>query len=117
MSTIPSSARVIIIGGGIAGCSAAYHLAAMGIRDVLLLERSALSSGTTWHSTGNMETYRPDSLIFEMVRYAAELYPRLSAQTGQDIGWRAVGRVMYTDREERWAAMRQLPELGRARGI
>ncbi len=116
--TVPSqAARVVVIGGGIAGCSAAYHLAALGTSDVLLLERSRLSSGTTWHSTGNMETYRPDPMIFEMVRYASETYPRLAAEAGQDIGWRRVGRVMYTDRGERWESMRWLPELGRARGI
>ncbi len=117
MNRPPQAARAVVIGGGIAGCSAAYHLAALGMRDVLLLERSRLSSGTTWHSTGNMETYRPDPLIFEMVRHAAEIYPRLAAEVGQDIGWRRVGRVMYTDRGERWESMRLLPELGRARGI
>jgi len=114
---IPSSARVVVIGGGIAGCSAAWHLASLGVGDVVLLERASLSSGTTWHSTGNMETYRPDPVIFEMVRYAVETYPRISAETGQDIGWRSVGRVMYTDREDRWESMRSLPELGKARGI
>jgi glycine/D-amino acid oxidase-like deaminating enzyme/glycine cleavage system aminomethyltransferase T len=113
----PSSARVVVIGGGIGGVCAAYHLANLGMADVLVLERAELSSGTTWHSTGNMETYRADPLIFEMVRYAAELYPRVARESGQDIGWRTVGRVMYTDREERWALMRTLPELGRARGI
>jgi glycine/D-amino acid oxidase-like deaminating enzyme/glycine cleavage system aminomethyltransferase T len=113
----PSAARVVVIGGGIAGCSAAYHLASLGVTDVVLLERASLSSGTTWHSTGNMETYRPDPVIFEMVRYALEMYPRISAESGQDIGWRSVGRVMYTDREERWESMRSLPELGKARGI
>jgi len=114
---IPSSARVVVIGGGIAGCSAAYHLASLGVKDVVLLERASLSSGTTWHSTGNMETYRPDPVIFEMVRYALQTYPRIAAQSGQDIGWRSVGRVMYTDRENRWESMRSLPELGKARGI
>jgi 4-methylaminobutanoate oxidase (formaldehyde-forming) len=113
----PSAARVVVIGGGIAGCSAAYHLASLGVTDVVLLERSSLSSGTTWHSTGNMETYRPDPVIFEMVRYALEMYPRICAESGQDIGWRSVGRVMYTDRDERWESMRSLPELGKARGI
>jgi glycine/D-amino acid oxidase-like deaminating enzyme/glycine cleavage system aminomethyltransferase T len=113
----PSAARVVVIGGGIAGCSAAWHLASMGMSDIVLLERSSLSSGTTWHSTGNMETYRPDPVIFEMVRYALEMYPRISAESGQEIGWRSVGRVMYTDREERWESMRLLPELGKARGI
>jgi glycine/D-amino acid oxidase-like deaminating enzyme len=110
-------ARVVVIGGGIGGVSAAYHLAMLGLTDVLLLERAELSSGTTWHSTGNMETYRPDPLIFDMVRYAADLYPRLATESGHDIGWRTVGRVMYTDRGERWDLMRTLPELGRARGI
>lgn len=112
-----SSARVLVIGGGIGGLSAAYHLASLGMPDVLLLERAELSSGTTWHSTGNMETYRADPMIFAMVRYAAEMYPRVARESGHDIGWRAVGRVMYTDREERWELMRTLPELGRARGI
>ena len=117
MDALPSSARVVVIGGGIGGCSAAYHLARLGVTDVLLLERDGLSSGTTWHSTGNMETYRADPLIFEMVRYAAELYPQVATEAGQEIGWRNVGRVMYTDREDRWEAMQSLPELGRARGI
>lgn len=117
MHDLPSSARIVVIGGGIGGCSAAYHLAKLGMTDVLLLERAGLSSGTTWHSTGNMETYRADPLIFGMVRYAATLYPEVARESGQEIGWRNVGRVMYTDREDRWEAMRALPELGRARGI
>ncbi len=117
MSANQDAARVVVIGGGIAGCSVAYHLASLGVSEVLLLERSTLSSGTTWHSTGNMETYREDPLIFQMVQYGAALYPQLAAQTDRDIGWRTVGRVMYTDREDRWARWRALPELGRARGI
>ena len=114
---VPCSARVVIIGGGIGGCSAAFHLAAMGVADVVLLERSSLSSGTTWHSTGNMETYRADPLIYDMVRYAVDAYPRVARETGKEIGWRNVGRVHYTDNEDRWALMQTLPELGRARGI
>ena len=117
MSGARSSARVLIIGGGIGGVSAAYHLAMLGVANVMLLERAALSSGTTWHSTGNMETYRADPLIFEMVRYAARTYPRIAEESRRDIGWRVVGRVMYTDREERWEQLQTLPELGRARGI
>ena len=110
-------ARVVVAGGGIAGCSAAYHLAALGLTDVLLLERSALSSGTTWHSTGSMETYRNDPLIFEMVRYTVNSFPGLEAESGQQLGWRNVGRVMYTDRETRFELFKTLPDLGRARGI
>jgi len=89
----------------------------LGVADVTLLERGALSSGTTWHSTGNMETYRADPLIFEMVRYAARTYPQIAEESGRDIGWRVVGRVMYTDQEERWEQLQTLPELGRVRGI
>jgi 4-methylaminobutanoate oxidase (formaldehyde-forming) len=117
MGGAPPCARVVIIGGGIGGLSAAYHLAKLGVEDVVVLERARLSSGTTSHSTGNMETYREDPLIFDMVRYAAQCYPRIAHESGRDIGWRVVGRVMYTDREERWEQMRTLPELGRARGI
>jgi glycine/D-amino acid oxidase-like deaminating enzyme len=110
-------AEIVVIGGGIGGCSAAYHLAALGRKDVLLLDRANLSSGTTWHSSGNMETYREDPLIFSMVRYAVESLPQLEIESGQSIGWRNVGRVMYTDREERLESFRYLPELGRVRGI
>jgi glycine/D-amino acid oxidase-like deaminating enzyme/glycine cleavage system aminomethyltransferase T len=110
-------ARVIVIGGGVGGCSAAYHLATLGMTDVVLLERATLSSGTTWHSTGNLETYRDDPLIFEMVRYAVDSLPRVQQESGQEIGWRNVGRVYYTDREDRLAFFRTLPELGRMRGI
>lgn len=112
-----AEARVIVVGGGIGGCSAAYHLAALGMADVVLLERSRLSSGTTWHSTGNMETYRDDPLIFSMVRYAVDSLPSLQAESQQEIGWRNLGRVMYTDREERFEYFKTLPELGRVRGI
>lgn len=115
--TDATDARVIVIGGGIGGCSVAYHLASLGITDVVLLERAALSSGTTWHSTGNMETYRDDPLIFSMVRYAVESFRDLQAESGQEIGWRNVGRVMYTDREDRLEHFKTLPELGRVRGI
>jgi glycine/D-amino acid oxidase-like deaminating enzyme len=117
MSSRESSARVVVIGGGIAGCSAAYHLANLGVTDVVVLERASLSSGTTRHSPGNLETFRSDPLIHDMVRYATEIYPRIAALSGRDIGWRNVGRVMYTDREDRWALLRTLPELARARGM
>ncbi|HLW24555.1 MAG TPA: FAD-binding oxidoreductase [Steroidobacteraceae bacterium] len=108
---------IVVAGGGIGGLSAAYHLAQRGAPRVLLLERARLGGGTTGHSTGNMETYRPEALPFAMVSYAAEFYPRIAREAGRDIGWRAVGRVMYTDRAPRWHEFQTLPELGRARGI
>jgi glycine/D-amino acid oxidase-like deaminating enzyme/glycine cleavage system aminomethyltransferase T len=113
----PGHAEVVVIGGGVVGASVAYHLAAGGCRDVVLLERAKIGSGTTWHAAGNMETYRADPLIGEMVRYAVEFYPRLEAETGQALGWRQTGRVMFTHLPERMAQYRGLPALGRARGI
>jgi len=115
--TLPSHAQVVVIGAGVVGASVAYHLAALGCRDVLLLERAKIGSGTTWHAAGNMETYRADPLIGEMIRYAVEFYPRLEAETGQALGWRQSGRVMFTVEPERLPVYRGLPALGRARGI
>ena len=111
------SARVVVVGGGVGGCSVAYHLAKLGVRDVLLLERSVLSSGTTWHSTGNMETYREDALAYAMVRYGVEAIAQVQQESGQDVGWRCVGRVLYTDSELRMEKYRAMPETGRLLGI
>ena len=116
-ASLPSHARVVVIGGGVVGASVAYHLAERGCADVVLLERTKIGSGTSWHAAGNMETYRADPLIGEMVRYAVELYPRLEVETDQAMGWRRTGRVMFTHLAERMALFRGLPALGRARGI
>ncbi len=93
---LPGHTRVVVVGAGVVGASVAYHLAALGCRDVVLLERAKIGSGTSWHAAGNMETYRADPMIGEMIRYAVELYPRLEAETGQALGWRQTGRVMFT---------------------
>ena len=116
-SAQPGHAQVVVIGAGVVGASVAYHLAALGCRDVVLLERAKIGSGTSWHAAGNMETYRADPLIGEMIRYAVEFYPRLEAETGQALGWRQTGRVMFTTEPERLPVYRGLPALGRARGL
>lgn len=117
MTDLPSHARVVVIGGGVVGASTAYHLAALGAADTLLLERAQIGSGTSWHAAGNMETYRADPLIGEMIRYAVAFYPRLEAETGQALGWRQTGRVMFTPDPQRMRGFRGLPALGRARGL
>ena len=116
-SAQPGHAQVVVIGAGVVGASVAYHLAALGCRDVVLLERAKIGSGTSWHAAGNMETYRADPLIGEMIRYAVEFYPRLEAETGQALGWRQTGRVMFTTEPKRLPVYRGLPALGRARGL
>ena len=80
--SLPSHARVVIIGGGIAGCSVAYHLARLGWRDLVLLERKRLTSGTTWHAAGLIGQLRATANMTRLARYSAELYGRLEDETG-----------------------------------
>jgi 4-methylaminobutanoate oxidase (formaldehyde-forming) len=115
--SLPSHARVVVIGAGVVGSSVAYHLAAQGCKDVVLLERSKIGSGTSWHAAGNMETYRADPLIGDMIRYGVDFYPRIEAETGQALGWRRSGRVMYTCDPNRVAYFKGLPALGEARDV
>src|SRR6059058_3231999 len=89
---VPKRARVVIVGGGIIGCSVAYHLAHMGCNDVVLLERDRLTSGTTWHAAGLIVTYGSTSeTSTEMRRYTRDLYARLEAETGLAAGFAPIG--------------------------
>ncbi len=91
---LPEYARVVIIGGGIIGCSVAYHLAEMGCNDVVLLERDQLTSGTTWHAAGLMTTFGSGSeTLLEIRRHSMELYKRLEQETGQQTGFKPVGFI------------------------
>src|SRR5271165_4207467 len=91
---LPGRARVVVIGGGIIGTSITYHLAHMGIRDVLLLERDRLTSGTTWHAAGLMATFGSTSeTSTELRKYTSDLYLRLEAETGLATGMRQIGLI------------------------
>ena len=94
MNTLPSSARVVIIGGGVIGCSVAYHLTQLGWQDVVLLERKQLTSGTTWHAAGLIGQLRASSNMTKLAKYSADLYARLEAETGVATGLRQVGSVI-----------------------
>ncbi len=90
----PSHARVVVVGGGIIGCSVAYHLAQLGWRDTVLLERDRLTSGTTWHAAGLMVTFGSTSeTSTEMRKYTRDLYASLEAETGHSTGFRACGFI------------------------
>ena len=83
---LPSHARVVIIGGGIVGCSTAYHLTKLGWKDVVLLERKRISSGTSWAAAGLLGQLWPTSALTKLAKYGADLYAGLETETGQPTG-------------------------------
>src|SRR5260221_10870683 len=91
---LPDRAQVVVVGGGIIGTSVAYHLARMGMKDVLLLERDRLTSGTTWHAAGLMATFGSTSQTStELRQYTRDLYGRLEAETGLATGLKQCGLI------------------------
>ena len=101
MPELPTHAQVVIIGGGVGGCSIAYHLTKMGWTDVVLLERGELTCGSTWHSAGLVGQLRSDFNLTRMMQYSTELYRRLKEETGVDTGWREVGGLRLASSIER----------------
>jgi 4-methylaminobutanoate oxidase (formaldehyde-forming) len=113
---VPSRTDVIVVGGGIIGCSIAYHLTKLGIRDVLLLERRQLCCGTTWHSVGSVAELRGTRRMTELARYTAELYRSLEAETGQATGYKKTGSITLALTRERVMEMERTAILARAFG-
>lgn len=103
---LPAEAKAIIVGGGVVGCSVAYHLAKLGWQDVILLERKRLTSGTTWHAAGLIGQLRATLNLTKLAKYSAELYLGLEAETGIAIGFRqngSLGVALSNDRYEEFA--------------
>ena len=86
-------AAVVVVGGGIVGCSIAYHLAAAGCRDVVLVEKGELTSGTTFHSVGLVSQFRTSPADMRLMSYSIGLYRELAAELGEASGWRPVGSL------------------------
>ncbi len=107
MSALPSSAKIVIVGGGIVGCSVAYHLGEMGITDVLLLERGRLTSGSTWHAAGLVGQLRTSANITQLLGYSVALYDRLEQQTGLATGWKRNGGLQLACDPERWTEVKR----------
>lgn len=115
--TLPSHAQVVIVGGGIAGCSTAYHLAQLGITDVLLLEQGKLTSGTTWHAAGLIGQMRPNRSMTAMSKYGIDLYASLEAETGLATGWKQCGSLNVAKTPERMKMLKKQLALARSFGV
>ena len=101
MSKLPSQAEIVIVGGGIVGVSIAYHLTKLGRKDVVLLERKKLTSGTTWHAAGLVGQLRATLNLTRLAQYTAKLYAGLEAETGQATGFKQRGSVALATNKER----------------
>ncbi|MDV7145915.1 FAD-dependent oxidoreductase [Tropicimonas sp. TH_r6] len=116
-SQLPSFAPVVVIGGGIMGCSTLYHLAQMGVTDAILLERNKLTSGTTWHSAAQVRALRHSQNLTRMIQYSVDLYARLEEETGQSVGWIQRGSLSIATNEGRLTHVKRQEALAHAYGI
>lgn len=114
---IPTHARVVILGGGIVGCSVAYHLSKLGWKDVLLLEQHALGGGTTWHAAGLVGQLRTSNSMTLINKYSVELYQQLEAETGQSTGWNEVGSLILGRSPERMTQLRRTAAMAEVFGV
>ncbi len=114
---LPSHARVVIVGGGIIGCSIAYHLTKAGWTDVVLLERATLTSGTSWHAAGLVMSLRATHTLTELCRYSSDLYEVLEQETGQATGFHRVGSLPVARTPERFHEIKRIASLAKCFGI
>jgi sarcosine dehydrogenase len=115
--SVPTHARVVIIGGGIMGCSTAYHLAKNGWKDVVLLEQGRLSGGTTWHAAGLVGQLRSFQNLTRLIRYSTELYSKLESDTGLATGWKQCGSLSVARTPERMTYLRRSAAMANAQGV
>ncbi|MGE5260511.1 MAG: GcvT family protein [Actinomycetota bacterium] len=107
MSELPSSAKIVIVGGGIVGCSVAYHLGKMGLTDVILLEQGKLTCGSTWHAAGLVGQLRTSANITQLLGYSVALYDTLEQDTGLATGWKRNGGLRLACNAERWTEVKR----------
>ena len=117
MSDFPSSARVVIIGGGAVGASALYHLCKAGWTDCVLLEKNELTAGSTWHAAGNVPTFSSSWSIMNMQRYSAELYRGLGAAVDYPMNYHVTGSVRLGHSKERLQEFQRVKGMGRYQGM
>jgi sarcosine dehydrogenase len=117
MNELPTKAEIVVIGGGIIGCSTAYHLARDHKVDVLLIEQGKLTSGSTWHAAGLVGQLRSSASITQVLKYSVELYKQLKDETGLETGWKMTGCLRLACNEDRWTEYKRLATTARSFGM
>ncbi|CAN7606104.1 GcvT family protein [Rhizobium sp. LjRoot254] len=117
MKDLPASAKIVVIGGGIIGCSTAYHLGKLGFTDTVLLERKKLTSGTTFHAAGLVGQLRTSANITQMLGHSVELYKTLEAETGLGTGWKMNGGLRLACNQERWTEVKRQATTAHSFGL
>lgn len=115
--TVPEQSQIVIIGGGVIGCSVAYHLTRRGCKDVVLLERSQLTCGTTWHAAGLIGQMRATNNMTQLAKYTAELYAGLEEETGQATGFQQTGSMFVTANTDRLEEIKRTSSMATVFGI
>lgn len=117
MTTVPDSAKAVIIGGGIVGCSTAYHLAKLGWKDTVLLERKKLTSGTTFHAAGLVGQLRSNANITQLLGYSVDLYNTIEKETGLATGWKMNGGLRLACNQDRWTEVKRQATTAHSFGL
>ena len=114
---LPEQAQVVIVGGGVIGCSVAYHLTQAGWTDVVLLERKSLTSGTTWHAAGLIGQLRATLNMTRLAQYTTEVLLSLEEETGQATGYKQNGALVVTAADERFTELKRSASMGQCFGL
>jgi len=117
MAELPTTAKAVVIGGGIVGCSTAYHLGKLGWTDTVLLERKKLTSGTTFHAAGLVGQLRTSANITQLLGYSVDLYRRLEQETGLQTGWKMNGGLRLACTAERWTEVKRQATTAHSFGL
>ena len=117
MKELPSTARIVVIGGGIIGCSTAYHLGKLGLTDTVLLERKKLTSGSTFHAAGLVGQLRTSANITQLLGHSVSLYKTLEAETGLSTGWKMNGGMRLACNQERWTEVKRQATTAHSFGL
>ncbi len=114
---LPTQVSVVVIGGGVMGCSTLYHLAKAGISDAILLERNQLTSGTTWHSAAQVRALRSSKNLTDQIKYSVSLYSSLEQETGQSTGWINEGSLSIATNPDRLTFIKRQESLAHLYGV